>query len=412
MHQGGLGERGRSPAAFLVFCVAFVVLTGVVTYIVTSSGRGAGEVSTPMTAAATHKAKGSAAAEPTTAPCQPAPLRERAAEVLVLGMPSVTQASDPMVDELLQLGVGGILLTGQNVVSRTQVSDLVHSMKARSRHPLLVSTDEETGRVSSFQDLFGTSLSARRLARQSTPAAVRSDARTVASSLSAMGIDLNLAPVVDLDDGPYSGIIGDRSFSIDPAVTSQFARAFAEGMADGKVLSAAKHFPGHGPATGDDHTGRVTSKVTMEELQGADLKPFADMIKAGVPVVMMANVDYAAIDSNIPASLSPRAYQLLRQMGFKGVAMTDSVAMGAVNQRWDVAEAAVAAIKAGADGVLMTDGSMARYQVAALVQAVQKHELDESRLNEAAARMIALAGGDPVAFACQPVELPTLHPSP
>jgi beta-N-acetylhexosaminidase len=110
--------------------------------------------------------------------------------------------------------------------------------------------------------------------------------------------------------------------------------------------------------------------------------------------------------------MSPRAYALLRQMGFQGVAITDSVGMGAVNQRWDWAEAAVKAIEAGADGVLTTDGTFAKDMVHGLVVAVQKGELSEDRLNQAAGRMIALAGGDPMAFACQSVALPKLQSQP
>ena len=130
----------------------------------------------------------------------------------------------------------------------------------------------------------------------------------------------------------------------------------------------------------------------MEELRDNDLKPFGELIAPGVPVVMMSNVDYTALDPNTPASLSARAYSLLREMGFKGAAITDSIGMGAVNQRWDWSEAAVKAIASGADGVLSTNGTFARDMVHGLVVAVQKGELSEARLNEAAARMIALAG--------------------
>jgi beta-N-acetylhexosaminidase len=175
------------------------------------------------------------------------------------------------------------------------------------------------------------------------------------------------------------------------------------------VRPTAKHFPGHGSATGDDHASRVTSGVTLEDLTATHVAPFAAMVDAGVPVVMMSNVDYAALDPDLPGSLSPKAYELLRRLGFGGVAMTDSVGMAAVNQRWDVAQAAVRAITAGADGVLVTDGSMAKHMVHALVVAVQKGELSERRLNQAAARMLALAGGDPSALTCERAEVPTLR---
>lgn len=350
----------------------------------------------------------------TTVPaCRPAAsLQDRAAEVLVVGLPNVTEASQPLVADILDAGVGGVLVTGANVTTRTQVTQLIAGIKTRARHPMVISTDEEFGRVSSFGDLIGYTSSARRLAREQTTDTVRQMARQQATALASMGVTLDFAPVADLDGGPSDSTIGDRSFSVDPAVAARYADAYARGLADGGVKATAKHFPGRALAIGDDHVGRITSSSTMEDLQGADLKPFADIIAQGIPVVMVSNVDYSAIDPATPASLSPRAYQLLRSMGFQGVAITDSVGMGAVNQRWDMAEAAVKAIEAGADAVLTTDGSFAKDMVHALLVAVQKGELPEARLNQAAGRMIALAGGDPTTFACQSVQLPKLQPQP
>jgi len=353
------------------------------------------------------------APKPTVAPCQPsASLRERAAAILIVGLPDVTDPANPLVDEVLQLGVGGVLVTGANVETRPQVTRLIGELKRRSRHPLIVSTDEEPGRVTSFGHIIGNTSSARRLAREDTPAAVRDLARTQAAALASMGVTLDLAPVADLDAGPSDSTIGDRSFSADPAVAARYAYSYALGLADKGVGAVAKHFPGRAQAKGDDHLGKITSTETLENLNADDLKPFADLIHEGIPVVMMSNVDYLALDPTAPASMSPRSYQLLRQLGFSGVAITDSIGMGAVNQRWDWAEAAIKAVAAGADGVLTTDGSFAKDIVHGLVVAVQKGELREERLNQAAARMMALAGGDPMAFACQAVELPKLQPSP
>ena len=345
---------------------------------------------------------------PTHPPCQPASLHDRAARVLVVGLPDVTDTTDPLVADVLQLGVGGVLLTDGNVASRSQVTALVQDLRGRSRHPLVVSTDEETGRVRTFEGILGPSPSARRLAREATAPAVRQRGRELGAALASMGIDLDLAPVADIDGGPYSGIIGDRSFSSDPEVATEYALAFAAGLADGGVRATAKHFPGHGAAAGDDHTGRVTSSLTLPELTATHVKPFAAMAGAGIPVIMMSNVDYAALDPALPASLSPAAYRLLRETGFRGVALTDSVGMAAVNKRWDMAVAAVKAVAAGADGVVTTNGAFAKDMVHALVVAVQEGELSEQRLNEAAARMAALAGGDPMAVACQAPVVPKL----
>lgn len=357
--------------------------------------------------------RGLATTTTTVAPCVPAAtLRERAARVLIVGMPEVTDAGAPLPTELMQMGVGGVLITGGNVVTRAQITRFTAELKRSARHGLVVSTDEEPGRVTSFGHIIGTTSSARRLAATSPPEAMRALARQQATELAAMGITVDLAPVVDLDAGPATATIGDRSFSADPDVAARYAYAYALGLVDRGVDPVIKHFPGRARAEGDDHVGRIVSNESMAELRENDLKPFADLVAKGAPVVMMSNVDYTAIEPDVPASLSAPAYALLREMGFEGVAITDSIGMGAVNQRWDWSEAAVKAIASGADGVLNTDGRFARDMVHGLVVAVQKGQLSEARLNEAAGRMVALAGGDPVAFACQSVELPELQPQP
>ena len=124
---------------------------------------------------------------------------------------------------------------------------------------------------------------------------------------------------------------------------------------------------------------------------------------------MLNHLSYSALDPDLPASLSPKAYALLRDMGFEGVAMTDSVGMGPVNLRWDFPEAAVRAVEAGTDAVLATDGNQAQRMRDALVEAVESGRLPEQRLDEAAARVTALAGGDPMALTCLDVTGPRLR---
>ena len=343
------------------------------------------------------------------AACSPAPLAERAARVLMMGLPDVTTASDPLVDKLLELGVGGVLISPYNVESTSQVTSLVKGIKSRSSRPILVSTDEEPGRVSTFVDLFGAPPSARRLAAERTTAEVRDFARQTGARLAALGVDFDLAPVADLDDGPSRGVVGDRSFSSDPETAFRYALAYAAGLSEAGVRPLAKHFPGHGRSTDYSHVQATeTVRATLDELMATDLRPFRDLIHAGIPVVMMNHVAYSMFEPDVPASLSPKAYALLRSMGFQGAAITDSVGMAAVNLRYHPSDAAVAAVKAGADGVLMTDGRAAENMRDTLVEAVQSGALSEQRLNQAAGRMMALAGGDPVAFACQDVRMPEL----
>lgn len=342
------------------------------------------------------------------AACEPASLEARAGRVLIVGMPQVVSPDSPLITEVQDVGVGGVLLTNQNVVTSTQFRAVVDALRAGSRGPLLVTVDEEPGRVRTFEGLWGYQPSARALARGLEPEGVREVARTTGARLAELGVTLNFAPVADLDAGTWNGVIGDRSFSAEPGVASDYTLAYARGLQDSGVIPVVKHFPGHGRATEDSHVVLPTVDTPLSLLKVTDLQPFSTLVDAGAPVVMMANVAYDALDPGIPASLSPKAYQLLRALGFRGVAVTDSIGMGSVNLTWNYGDAAVEAISAGADAVLATDGWGARWMRDDLVGAVRSGRLSEARLNEAASRVTALAGGDPAAFSCQPAALPAL----
>ena len=357
-----------------------------------------GARSAPPTDTATTTGSGGATQEaarpPVTLPasCERLPLRQRAAIVLVVGMPDVTDPADPLVDELVGIGVGGVFLTGYNVADRSQVAALVAALQAGDAPTPLIATDEEWGRVSSFRDLLGATSSPRTLAATRTPRQVRAAARALGDDLAALGVDWNFAPVADVDGGPSTGVIGDRAFGAATDVVRRYAGAFARGMDGAGVLATVKHFPGHGAVASDvdPHSRRVPSTVSQRELRDGHLPPFERLIATGVPVVMLNHVTYRALDRRRPASMSPRAYRLLRATGFDGVAITDSIGMGAVHRRWDFPAAAEQALRAGADAVLATDGNQARRMRRRLVAAVRAGRLPEARLDEAAARVLAL----------------------
>ncbi|QCB92690.1 glycoside hydrolase family 3 N-terminal domain-containing protein [Cellulomonas shaoxiangyii] len=348
---------------------------------------------------------------PTPTPtCTPAPLEQRAAATLVVGLPGVRSADEPLAQEVVGLGVGGVFLSEGNVGTAEEVAALSAGLRTAAGRPLLVSTDEESGRVALMREVVGAGPSPRRMAQRDTAAQVRERAAATGTALAGVGVDLDLAPVLDLDGGPSGGVIGDRSFSADPATAGTYGLAYAAGLADAGVTPTMKHFPGHGRSSVDSHSESSLVEAPLDELHATDLLPFQQAIDAGAPVVMLNHLQYAALDPDLPASLSPRAYALLRDMGFEGVTITDSVGMGAVNLRWDFPEAAVAAVGAGADAVLATDGRQAVRMRDALVEAVRSGALPEERVSEAAARVTALAGGDPVAMSCLDVELPTFEP--
>lgn len=378
----------------------------------------AGAVGSPLTAdggvvvdraGADVAGPGRAEPETTAAPaCSPAPLEVRAAAVLVVGLPGVTRSGDPLARRVVDLGVGGVFLSESNVRSAAQVTALVAGLEDRADRPLVIATDEESGRVAVTRAVVGSGPSPRTLADRRTPEEVRTFALELGTELHELGVDLDLAPVLDLDDGPAAGIVGDRSFGADPWDAAHYGLAFAAGLDDAGVVPTVKHFPGHGRSSTDTHTSGALVEAGLDELLTTDLVPFQHAIDAGAPVVMLGHLRYAAFDAGLPASLDPQAYALLRAMGFEGVAVTDSLGMGAVHRTWDFPESTVMAITAGADAVLTTDGRQAERMRDALVAAVADGVLPEARLSEAAARTTALAGGDPWAMSCLDVRLPTL----
>lgn len=335
--------------------------------------------------------------------CTPAPLEKRAAQTLVVGMPEVLEVTDPLAQELLDLGVGGVFVNEGNVATPEQVRTLTLAMRAASELPLLVTTDEETGRVSTFRSILGLTSSPRTVAAGRSPEEVREYAADLGRSLAELGLNSNLAPVADLDAGPSQGVIGDRSFSADPMTAAAYAQAFSEGLVDGGVLPTVKHFPGHGEAPDDVHRRSSTDDAPLDQLMSTGVQPFVTLVEGGAPIVMVGHVQYEALEPGRPASVSSVTYELLRELGFSGVAMTDSIGMGAIHRRWDFPRAAVLSVQAGADAVLATDGRHATAMTRALVRAVKRGRLDEARLNEAAARMLALKGVDPYPFTCTEV---------
>jgi beta-N-acetylhexosaminidase len=328
--------------------------------------------------------------------------------VLLVGLPGVTDAAAPLAAEVAALGVGGILVTKTNVVDGEQITALLRDLRAASPGPLVVATDEEPGRVSSFGAVLGRTSAARTLARRADLDAARDLAEAQGAALRNLGVDVVLAPVADLDAGPWSGVIGDRSFSADPEVARDYVGAWSDGLTAGGVLPTAKHFPGHGRSPVDSHLRAAVVDDPVAELVDTDLLPFRAQIDDGVPAVMLAHVTFTDLDDDLPASLSPAAYALLRDLGFAGVAMTDSLGMGAINLRWDFPEAAVLAVAAGADAVLATDGAHAVRMRDAIVAAVEEGEIPEARLDEAVARMRLLAGEDPRGLVCVDVPFPAL----
>jgi beta-N-acetylhexosaminidase len=377
----------RRTAAVLALAVAAVACGG-------DGGPLAGSPS-PFSVVETTPAPTSSS---TTRPCQPATLEARAATVLAVGIHDATTADAPLAASVAALGVGGVILLGSNILDGPQARALIAGLRQRSPRGLLVAVDEEGGRVSRLRPILGSTPSARVLGQRPL-ADIAGVAAERGGVLRDLGFDIVLAPVVDADGGPAGGAIGDRAFGTTPADAGARAAAFTEGVQRAGVSATAKHFPGQG-GLADSHDGQVVSASPLADLRAAATSGFGPVVAAGVEAVMMSHVTYRALGP-APASLEPAAYQLLRSLGFAGVAITDAVGMEAIVEEWSLPDATVLALKAGADLVLATPGDKASAMRDGVVAAVTEGRLPESRLDEAVGRVLRLRGEDPAAMVCR-----------
>jgi beta-N-acetylhexosaminidase len=264
-----------------------------------------------------------------------------------------------------------------------------------------VAIDQEGGRVNRLKPDYGfpPSVSQEELGRRDRVEETYQQAEQTARTLVAAGINLNLAPVVDLDANAANPIIKGkgRCFSADPVAVTRHAAAVVQAHRAHGVRTCLKHFPGHGSAAGDTHHGLVDVSATWNE---RELAPFRDLIRDGLAdAIMSAHVFHAGLDPHHPATLSPAVLtQLLRrELGFRGVVCSDDMEMGAISSRYGLEESVPAAIEAGVD--LLCFGNNQRYDadiapkaVAILERAVRSGRLTEEKIAASAARIRALQG--------------------
>lgn len=261
--------------------------------------------------------------------------KRRAGQRLIIGFPGAAPPEESR-RFIRAARPAGFILFARNVEEPGQVRELNRELEAllpQSLPPLL-SVDQEGGRV---QRIRATSWPrARWLGNLDDPARTRAIARALALELRAMGFNVNWAPVADVDSNPANPVIGDRSFSRDPAAVARHAQAFLEGMEEVGVLGCVKHFPGHGDTSVDSHLDLPVVEKEPPELERTELRPFRHLIRAGAPMVMTAHVRYPAWDEEHPATMSAPILQgqLRGALGHTGVVVSDDLEMKAVRGRY------------------------------------------------------------------------------
>ena len=287
--------------------------------------------------------------------------------------------------------IGGVLLFGYNMKSEAQTKALTAalqelSMKTGPAIPLFVAVDQEGGGVSSAPWV-SRQPAAARVGARGDPAQAREIAEQMGRELLRAGVNTDLAPVVDTG---FGAAIGTRSFGEDPELVAEMGAASVEGFESAGVVSAAKHFPNHGPATSDSHVSLPVVDHDLETLRSYDLPPFEAAVRAGVPMVMVGHLLYPAIDPERPASLSSEAIGMLRgELGFDGVVVTDDLAMAGATGGGSPARAAVEAVKAGADLLLISSPPQQQADAYdAVVGAVESGEIPRVRVEASVERVL------------------------
>lgn len=320
-------------------------------------------------------------------------LEEKVGQVFMIGIDG-TAYNVAMEKQLKSFPAGGVILFSRNVTSVPQLAQLTNALKENSTSPvpLVIGTDEEGGPVSRLPDEIIDFPSAAELGN-SPLSKTTAIGEATGQTLLQLGIDLDFAPILDVNSNPTNPVIGDRSFQSNPTKAAEHALAFAEGLESADVISVGKHFPGHGDTSVDSHLQLPVVQKSMEQLSNLELIPFKKAIQAKLPALMVAHLLVPAIDETYPSSLSYATIQeLLRdEMGYEGVIVTDDLTMGAIQDNYSTKDAALLAFKAGSDLLLICHGeSTAEESYKQLLQAVKKGEVTEERLDESVRRLLAL----------------------
>ena len=215
-------------------------------------------------------------------------------------------------------------------------------------------------------------------------------AAVTAKELRAVGVNMNMAPVLDVNTNPANPIIGDRAVSGDPAQVAELGLAIMRGLQDNRVVACGKHFPGHGDTSADSHLELPTVQASAERLHQIELRPFAQVVPQGLASIMTAHVMYPALDSQAPATLSSSILTgiLRTQLGFSGLIFTDDLEMRAIVDHHGIEEASIRALHAGADILLICKDPIRQVKaMEAVLHAVERGEISSDRIAASLARL-------------------------
>ncbi|WP_158233967.1 beta-N-acetylhexosaminidase [Sporosarcina sp. P34] len=292
--------------------------------------------------------------------------------------------------------VGGIILFKRNFVSVSQSLSLINDLKqanANAKTPLFISADEEGGRVTRLPKELVRTPSNRKIGQVENGKYAYDVGELIGRKMSAFGLNMNFAPVLDVDSNPNNPVIGDRSYGHDAQLVSKAGIEQAKGLMSQHVIPVVKHFPGHGDTSVDSHIDLPVIKHTKERLKNVELYPFKQAIEGGVNAIMVGHLLVEAYDPKTPASFSKIIISdLLRdELQFDGVVITDDLVMGAIEKNYTIEDAAVQSIVAGGDILLVGHKyTPVDELLTALQTAMREGDITEQRINQSVERILLL----------------------
>ena len=327
-------------------------------------------------------------------------LAEKVGQLFQVGFHSKT--IDKEIEDLIKnYHIGGVIYFSRNIENLEQTSILSKNLQELALNngagiPLFISVDQEGGKVRRIKDLtyFPANIE---IGATGDKELSRKAAAVTGKELKELGINVNLAPVLDVNNNPSNPVIGSRSFGADPELVAEMGVAYIEGLQEQGVVATAKHFPGHGDTAVDSHFELPVINHDRERLDQIELYPFKKAIEAGVDSIMVAHIYFSDIEpvAGMPATLSKAVLNnLLREeLNFEGVIITDDLEMGAITNFFGTAAAAVKTIEAGSDIVLISHSyDKQKKAIKAVIAAVKNGIISEKRIEESLKRIIKLKG--------------------
>lgn len=308
------------------------------------------------------------------------------------GVSTVTMAGDTTRATLEAQPVGGIVFFAPNLLNREQTITMIQNMQSYSKTGLFIAVDEEGGSVMRLGNNSEMGITAfpsmESIGDTEDVSQAYQVGNTIGSEISQLGFNLDFAPVADVNSNPNNTVIGSRAFGTDPEKVAEMVAACVKGFRDSGMVCTLKHFPGHGDTEEDSHYGEAKSWKTLDELRTCELRPFQAGIEAGTSMIMVGHITLPNVTEEIPATLSHDIVTgiLREEMKYNGIIITDSMAMSAIANLYSSDEAAVKAIQAGCDMILMP------YQLESAVNgietAVNSGEITEERIEESVLRIL------------------------